>query len=66
MSPHLVEDVAVQLRVLLRLEDMLQYAELRLFLGLEVIRIIQHFAVAVAEEDVGRVPSCHAKLTDAP
>jgi hypothetical protein len=51
--------VGVELRVHLRLQDVLN-AELRLFLGLEALRIVQHFAVAVA--DVRRVPAGHAGI----
>src|SRR6185312_9638903 len=51
-----------KLGVLLRLEDVLQHAELRLFLGLEVVSIVQQFAVAIAQ-DLGRVPPCYTKLT---
>src|SRR3989338_6369357 len=35
VDPHLVEDVAVEVRVLARLEDVLQHTQLRLLLGLE-------------------------------
>jgi hypothetical protein len=38
----------------------LEHAELRLLLGLEVVRVVEHLAVAVAE-DVGRVPAVEAE-----
>ena len=53
-------DVAVELGVHLGLEDLVEYAELRLFLGLEVLGGVEHFTVAVAK-DVGRVPAAETE-----
>jgi hypothetical protein len=55
-----VIDVLVEVGVKLGLEDVLQHAELRLFLGLEGLGIVEDFAVAVAE-DVGGVPAADAQ-----
>jgi len=60
VDAHLVEDVAVQLGILLGLQDVFQHAELRLFLRLEVLRIVEHFTVAVAE-NVGGIPTRQAE-----
>jgi hypothetical protein len=51
-----VREVAVELRVEAGLQDVIQHAELGLLLGAEAAGVIEHFAVAVAE-DVGRVPA---------
>src|SRR5205809_3349372 len=64
VDPNLVVDLAIQLRIELRLQDMLEQAELGLLLRLERLGIVQHFAVAVAE-DVGGIPprqTEHARL----
>ena len=55
-----VRDVLVELGIQLRLEDVVERGLLALFLGLERLRIVEHFAVAVAQ-DVGRVPAAHAE-----
>ena len=60
VDPHLVVHLAVELGIELRLQDVLQHAELRLFLGLEALGVVEHLAVAVAE-DVGRVPARDAQ-----
>ncbi len=52
VDADLVVDVLVEVGIKLGLEDVFERAELRLFLGLERLRIVEHFAVAVAE-DVG-------------
>src|SRR6266850_2381299 len=57
---HLVLQVLVEVRVLLRLEDLLQHRQLADLFGLEVRRIVEDFAVAVAE-DVGGEPALHAQ-----
>ena len=44
-----------------RLQDVLEHAQLRHFLRLERLRIVEHLAVAVAE-DVGRVPALEAEV----
>ena len=56
-----MKDIAIEVRILLRLEDVLENPELGDFLGLEVVRIVENFAVAVAE-DVRRVPAADAEL----
>src|SRR6185437_7370236 len=64
VNANLVINVAVQFGVQLRLQDVIQYAELRLFLGLERLRIVEDFPVAITE-NVGRVPAAdaqHARL----
>src|SRR5213083_393535 len=45
VDPDLVIDLAVQLGIQVGLEDVLEQAELRLLLGLERLRIVQHLAV---------------------
>jgi hypothetical protein len=56
VDPHLVVKVLVQLGVEVRLQDLLQHGQLAGFLGLEGVRIVQHFAVPVAQ-DVGGEPA---------
>ncbi len=56
VDPHLVIDVAIEFRVQLGLKDILEDTELRILLGFEALRIVEHLAVAVAE-DVRRVPA---------
>ena len=53
VNANLVENIAVQLGIKLGLQNVLQHAQLRLFLGLERPRIVEHFAVAIAQ-NVGR------------
>ncbi len=60
VDAHHVVDVAVQHRVEVRLEDGVEHAELGLLLGLEGAGIVEHLAVAVAE-DVGGEPAVHAE-----
>ena len=55
-----MEDVAVQFRIQLRLQDVLEHAELRFFLSLERLGIAEHLTVAVSE-DVRGVPSADAQ-----
>src|SRR6185437_16177566 len=60
VDPDDVREILVQIRILLRLKDRVQHRQLGLFLGLERLRIVEHFPVAVAE-DVGRIPSSEAE-----
>ena len=53
-------NVPVQLGIELRLQDVLEHRQLRLFLGLERAGIVQHFAVAIAQ-NVGGEPAVHAQ-----
>ena len=55
-----MEDIAVELGVHRGLQDVLEHAQLRFFLGLEGAGIVEHFTVAIAQ-DVGRVPSAKAQ-----
>src|SRR4051794_4415518 len=50
IDAHLVEDVLVQIGIKLRLKNMFQDAELRFFFRLEGLGVIQHFAVAIAQD----------------
>src|SRR2546428_612305 len=50
IDPHLVVDLAIQLGIKIRLEDVLEQTELRFFLGLERLGGVQHFAVSVAQD----------------
>ena len=50
----------VELRIQVRLEDVIERRLLALFLRLERLRIVEHLAVAIAE-DVGRVPPADAE-----
>src|SRR2546430_1118162 len=64
VDPHLVEHVAVQLGILVRLEDVLEHAEFGLLLGLERFGIVEDLAVPVTQ-NVRRVPARepeHARL----
>ena len=56
VNADLVCEVPVQVGVKLGLQDVLQHRKLGLFLGLERARILQHFAVPVAQ-DVRREPT---------
>src|ERR1700730_4896534 len=60
VDANLVEDISVEFRIQARLENVFEHAELGFFLGLERARIVEHFAVAVAE-DVGGIPSAQAE-----
>src|SRR5438874_5746319 len=51
-----MEDLAVQLGVNLRLQNMLQHSELRDLLGLEGLRIVEYLPVAIAENVVEYQP----------
>src|SRR3569623_1279416 len=55
-----VADVAVEVRVLVGLEDRVDHAELRHFLRLERLGVVEDLAVAVTE-DVRRVPALEAE-----
>src|SRR4029077_2625762 len=58
VNANFMEDIPIELRIQSRLQNVLQRSQLRFFLGLERPGIVQHLAVAVAE-DVGRIPSAH-------
>ncbi len=60
VDPHLVIGVSIEFGIELGLENVLKDAELRLLLGLEALRVVEHLAVAVAE-DVRRVPAAEAE-----
>ena len=60
IDPDLVGVFAVKVRVDPRLEDVLEDAQLALFLRLEGLGIVEDLAVAVAE-DVGREPAVEAE-----
>ena len=55
-----VAEILVQLGIQVRLEDVVERRLLALFLRLERLRIVEHLAVAIAE-DVGRVPALDAE-----
>ena len=55
-----MREVLVQVGVQVRLEDVVECRLLRFFLGLERFGIVQHFAVAIAE-DVRRIPAVDAE-----
>ena len=55
-------DVAVELRVQVRPQDGVEDAELGDFFGLEILRGVEHLAVAVAENVCG-VPAAQAEAT---
>src|SRR5436190_6112048 len=64
INANLVIDLAVQRRVHLRLQDVLEHAQLGFFFRLERVRVVQYLPVTVPE-DVGRVPPAqpeHARL----
>ena len=60
MDPHLVREISVQLRIQVRLKDLIQHGKLALFLGFEGIRIVQNFSIAVAQ-DIRRKPPTQAE-----
>jgi hypothetical protein len=51
-----VVNLLVEIRIECGLEDVVEHRLLALFLRLERLGIVQHLAVAIAE-DVGRVPA---------
>jgi hypothetical protein len=53
-----VEQILVQHRVQLRLQDLFQHRQLGLFLRTEGARILEHLAVPIAQ-DISREPSGH-------
>ena len=55
-------DVAIEFWIDVGIEDVLHGAHLATTLGLKVLGIIKHNAVAIAQ-DVGREPSVHTQLT---
>ena len=60
VDAYLVNEVTVEIRVQLRLQDRVEHAQLRDLLRLERLGIVEHLAVAVAE-DVRRVPAANAE-----
>src|SRR5439155_19585388 len=60
VDAHEVVDLAVEVRVDVRLEDVLEHAELGYFLRLEGLGILEDLAVAVAQ-DVGGEPALQAE-----
>src|SRR5207247_10485794 len=60
VDPDLVIDVAIEVGVEAGLEDLLEHAELALLLGSEAVRVVEHLAVAVAQ-DVRRIPAAEPK-----
>src|SRR5262249_26872942 len=60
VDPHDVAEIFVELRVELGLQDVVEDGLLALFLGLERLRIVQDFAVAVPQ-NVGRIPALDAE-----
>src|SRR5260370_2371732 len=60
VDADLMKNIAVKLRIKLRLQNVLQNTQLRFFLGLEGSRIFQHLAVAVPQ-DIGGVPPAQAQ-----
>ena len=53
-------EIFVELGIEVRLEDVVEHRLLALFLRLERLGIVEHFAVAIAE-DVGRIPAFDAE-----
>src|SRR5258705_9209534 len=47
IDPHFVKEIAVKLRVHLRLKNLIEHRELRLFLRPERTGIVEHFTVAI-------------------
>jgi hypothetical protein len=62
VNADLVIEILVEIGVQLRLEDVVENAELGLFLGLEGLGIVEHFAVPIAE-NVRRVPAADTEQT---
>ena len=60
VNADLVENVLVKVGIEFGLQDVFERAEFGLFLGLEGLGIVEHFAVAVAE-NVGGVPAGDAQ-----
>ena len=60
VDPHDVAELLVELGVEIGLQDVVEDGLLALFLRLERLGIVEHFAVAVAE-DVGRIPALDAE-----
>src|SRR5207245_7014397 len=60
VDTYLVSEIPVELRIKIRLKNVLQHRKFRLFLGLERCWIFQNLSVAVAE-NVGREPSCQSQ-----
>ena len=55
-------NISVEIRIFFRFEDSVDYRQLADFFCLEVVRIIEHFTVAVTE-DIGREPTVHTQHT---
>src|SRR5437762_9482213 len=62
VDPHHVAQVLVEIGIQLRLQDVVEHRFLALLLRFEGLRIVEHLAVAVAE-DVRRVPALDAEET---
>src|SRR6202034_1157237 len=60
VDANFVENIPVEVGIQRGLQDVLQHAELRFFLGLERTRIVEHFAIPVAQ-DVGGIPAAQAE-----
>src|SRR5258708_2882456 len=58
VDTNFVEDIAIELRIQSGLQNVFERSELRFFLGLERAGIVQHLAVAIAQ-DVGGIPSAY-------
>src|SRR5215472_19082166 len=60
IDAHLVIEVLVQLRIKLRLQDVLERRKLTFFLGAEGAGVVQHFAVTIAE-NIRRKPTSQSQ-----
>src|SRR5207247_2702584 len=60
VNADLVKNIAVQLGIKSWLQNVFQHAKFRLFFGLERPRVVQHLAVAIAQ-NVRLVPSDEAQ-----
>ncbi len=60
IDPDDVAKLLVEIRIEIRLEDVVEDRFLAFFLGLERLGVVEHLAVAIAE-DVGRVPALDAE-----
>src|SRR5208337_462763 len=59
IDADLVIVILIESRIKIRLENSFEHRELALFLGLERLRIVEHFSVPVAENVAGK-PSVQA------
>src|SRR5579872_3211564 len=60
VDANLVDELGVEVRVEIRLQNMLENSELRDLFGAEAVRIVEHLSVSVAE-DVRTVPAVQAE-----